>query len=109
MVIVPPLVELASLIPIPVPPEKVTALEPLVLVVNVAVLAPPAPTPKRPSLVIDPSTSVDVMVKLGYVPETDVIPAPVNDTVTSGAVFATVKFGYAPVTLIAAPELSVTV
>ena len=43
--------------------------------------APPAPTPSRPSFVMEPSTSVDVTTKFGYVPVTTEIPAPVMLTV----------------------------
>ena len=49
----------------PVPAVSVTAVEPDVLEIIVDVVPEPAPTDKLPSLLTLPSTSVDVIVKLG--------------------------------------------
>lgn len=54
-----------SLIPSPVPAVSVTAVEPDVLDWISDVVPVPAPTVRLPSLVTNPSTSVEVMVKLG--------------------------------------------
>lgn len=70
----------------------VTGLPPDVLVSKVDELAPPEPTPKIPSFAVFPSISVEVIVKLGYVPVTTEMPAPVIDTVWSGEVLLIVHW-----------------
>ena len=56
--IIPPLLEVVSVIFMPVLPFTVTPVAPLVLDVIMEVLAPPAPTPKIPSFVILLSTTL---------------------------------------------------
>ena len=54
-----------SLIVKPVPAVIVTPVLPDVLLLMIEVVPLPAPTVREPSLLILPSTSVDVTVKLG--------------------------------------------
>ncbi len=69
----------------------------------------PLTVPVPDTLVTVPTYwSFDVMVKLGYVPEMLVVPAPVSDTTWSGAVLVSVKLGYVPVTLMPVPAVSDT-
>ncbi len=48
-------------------------------------------------------------MKLGYVPVTTVVPAPVSETIWSGAVFVIVNDGYVPETEMPVPAVIVTV
>ncbi len=59
-VILPPLADVTSEIPMPVPPMISTPFAPVVLDVTSALFEPPAPTPSKPSLIADVSTALIV-------------------------------------------------
>lgn len=70
----------------------------------------PLTVPVPDTLVTVPTYwSFDVMVKLGYVPEMLVVPAPVSATIWSGRVLVIVKLGYVPDVLIPVPPVNTTV
>ena len=70
----------------------------------------PLTVPVPDTLVTVPAYwSFDVMVKLGYVPEMLVVPAPVSATTWSGRVLVIVKLGYVPDVLMPVPPVNTTV
>ena len=98
----------------PVPPLPIASVPPSVKVpaevmgepLNVRPVVPPDAATE---VTVPANWSFDVMVKLGYVPLIDVVPAPVRETIRSGAVLFTVKLGYVPLTLIAVPAVRDTI
>jgi hypothetical protein len=94
----------------PVPPLATPSVPPRVNV-PVDVIGPPVnERPVVPPLALTlltvPVPPVEVIVKLGYVPVTDVKPAPVSDTTWSGAVLTTV---IEPAVVIGPPETLIPV
>ena len=84
-----PVTWLVRLTPDNVPPN---VSEPLLVTVPVSVMPLTVPVPL--TLVTVPTYwSFDVIVKLGYVPVTTVVPAPVRLTIWSGSVFVIVNDG----------------
>ena len=100
-----PVTWLAKSTPVSAPPSVRLPLD-----VTVPDRLMPLTVPVPETLVTVPTNwSLDVMVKLGYVPEMLVVPAPVNDTIWSGAVLVIVKLGYVPDVLMPVPAVSTTV
>ena len=110
----------------PVPPLRIGSVPVTCVARSTPVNAPPSvrlplevtvPDKLMPLTVPVPDTlvtvptywSFDVMVKLGYVPEMLVVPAPVSDTVWSGKVLVIVKLGYVPDVLMPVPPVNDTV
>ena len=98
-----PLTCVVRLTPLRVPPSVK-----LPDVVTVPVSVMPLTVPVPPTLVTVPTNwSLLVMVKLGYVPVTTVVPAPVSTTVKSGRLLVTVIVPNPLVTVM--PVLAVSV
>ena len=81
---------------------------PLVVIGFVPLTVRPVVPPDNPTLVTVPvNWSFEVIVKLGYVPVTTVVPAPVSETTWSGSVLVIVIEPDALEMLIAVPAVNV--
>ena len=90
----------------PVPPFAMASVPPSVSVPDVVIGEPVNERPVVPpdaatDVTVPDALSFDVIVKLGYVPVTTVVPAPVNDTIWSGGVLTTLM---EPEVVIGPPE-----
>jgi hypothetical protein len=85
----------------------VTVIEPL-LVIGPPATVIPVPAVRLTEVTVPTYWSLDVTVKLGYVPVTTEVPAPVIETTWSGALLVIVKLGYVPDVDIPVPAFNTT-